>query len=226
MQMQMPTPTFASLGNMTTPTSAPPALGTILDTVGYGAALLRGELVRLRALDPADLPLLEAWWSDPSASLLQTSTVRPRPEGSAAALFSAWSENADPGSAGFSIESLADGELVGHLTLHGAALPERRATLSIMIGPRATGRGLGTDAVKAAVRYGFEQMGLNRIELRALAMNARALAAYAKAGFVREGTLREAAYFAGGFHDQVVMGILRREWEERGGAGQDGAGRE
>ena len=211
---------------MTTPTSAPPALGTVLDTAGYGTALLRGELVRLRALDPADLPLLEAWWSDPANALLQSNAIRPHPEGSAAALFSAWSANTDPGSAGFSIESLPDGKLAGHLTLHGAALPERCATLSIMIGPHATGRGLGTDAVSTAVRYGFEQMGLNRIELRVLALNARALAAYTKAGFVREGTRREGAYFAGAFHDRVLLGILRREWEDRCGAGQELAGRD
>ena len=183
-----------------------------LDAPGYGAGLLRGSSITLRALDPADLPVLAQWWSDPATSLLQSNTVRPRPAGAAEALFSTWSENKDPGSVGFSIASTADGRLLGHLTLHGAVLPERAATLAIMIGPQFTGQGFGTDAVRTAVRYGFEQMGLNRLELRTLAVNARARAAYAKAGFVHEGQLRQSAYLAGAFHDQVVMGMLRQDW--------------
>lgn len=147
---------------------------------------------------------------------MQSNAVRPRPDGTSAALFSAWSENKDPGSVGFSIESLADGKLLGHLTLYGAVLPERAATLAILIGPNDTGRGFGTDAVKTAVRYGFEQMGLNRIELRVLAMNQRALAAYAKAGFAREGALRQSVFLAGGFHDQIIMGLLRQDWDALG----------
>ena len=63
------------------------------------------------------------------------------------------------------------------------------------------------------VRYAFLAMGLNRIELRTFAFNTRARRAYERVGFVQEGIRREAAWIAGGFADDVVMGLLRSEWE-------------
>ena len=79
-----------------------------------------------------------------------------------------------------------------------------------MIGEAAyRGRGYGTDAVRALVRFGFDQMNLHRVWLQAFAFNPAGLAAYRKAGFVEEGRLREELYQDGGYHDVVVMGVVR-----------------
>ena len=45
------------------------------------------------------------------------------------------------------------------------------------------------------------------------AHNERAQAAYRKAGFVEEGRLRQAMYREGVYHDILVMGLLRDEFE-------------
>ena len=92
-------------------------------------------------------------------------------------------------------------------------LPERVGTLGVLIRPDDVGRGYGTDAVRTMVAYGFRAMGLNRIQLDTFAFNTRARRAYAKAGFVEEGVRREALFIDGGFADEVVMAILRREWD-------------
>lgn len=119
----------------------------------------------------------------------------------------------DPGSAAFGIEPVPNGELPDHPTLDGAVLPERVAIRGIMIGPHAANKGCGSGAVETAVRCDFEQMGLNRIELPLLSENQPAHAACgAHAGFAREGVLRQSVIVAGGYHDQVVMGILPRDW--------------
>ncbi|WP_345372551.1 GNAT family N-acetyltransferase [Frondihabitans cladoniiphilus] len=138
--------------------------------------------------------------------------MRPRPEGAAAEMFREWSANTGPGSVGFSVCSLATDELVGHATLYGAALPWRAGTLAILLGPDFTDRGLGTDAVRTLVRYGFLEMALNQIELRVWAFNARARRAYAKAGFVEEGVRRQVVFHDGEFHDEVIMAVLAAEW--------------
>jgi RimJ/RimL family protein N-acetyltransferase len=177
----------------------------------YGRDLLVGESVRLRALEERDIVHLERWWTDPEWQQLQQATVRPRPEGATGDLFRRWSRNDEPGAAGFSIQSL-QGEFVGHVSLWGAALPVRAAALSIVIGPNHVGTGFGPDAVRIMVRYGFLAMGLNRIELSVWAFNTRARRAYEKAGFVEEGVRREAAFVNGEFADEVVMGLLRRDW--------------
>jgi RimJ/RimL family protein N-acetyltransferase len=109
------------------------------------------------------------------------------------------------------VQSL-QGEFVGHVTLWGATLPTRAAELGVIIGPNHVGTGYGPDAVRVTARYGFLSMGLNRIELRTPAFNTRALRAYEKAGFVQEGARRERVFVNGAFADEVVMGLLRRDW--------------
>jgi RimJ/RimL family protein N-acetyltransferase len=179
----------------------------------FGEALLLGDQVRLRPLLESDLPVLEAWWEDPKWQPLQQLTVRPRPAGSSVEMFRRWSSNDGHGAAGFSIEARETGEFVGHITLFGASLPVREATLAIIVGPDHVGHGIGTDAVRTMVRYGFLVMGLNRIELRTFAYNSRARRAYARAGFVEEGIRREAVFVAGGFTDEVIMSVLRADWD-------------
>ncbi|WP_181149785.1 GNAT family N-acetyltransferase [Arthrobacter sp. MYb227] len=183
------------------------------DAVTYGTNVLCGDKIRFRALAESDLPLLEKWWGLPEWSVLQQTTIRPCPAGSTAEMFKQWSINSTPGSIGLSIETRESGSFIGHVTLYGASMPERAATLAIILAPEETGKGYGTDAVKTAIDYGFLQMGLNRIELRVWAFNQRAHKAYSNAGFTEEGRLREVLYFNGTHHDAIVMSILRSEWK-------------
>lgn len=178
----------------------------------YGDGILAGELIRFRPLREADLADLERWWTDPAWAVLQSSTVRPRPADSAAELFRDWSANKEPGSVGFSVVSQADDTLLGHVALYGAALPSRSATAAIVIGSEHTGRGYGTDAMRTLIRYGFEEMGLNRIGLEVWAFNTRAIASYTKAGFVEEGRRRQVVFHGGRYYDEVLMSILAPEW--------------
>jgi RimJ/RimL family protein N-acetyltransferase len=98
--------------------------------------------------------------------------------------------------------------------------PENRnARLGIMIGDKSYwSQGYGTDAMLTLLRFGFEEMNLNRIDLTVDAENARAIRCYQKCGFVGEGRLREARYQRGKYGDQLVMSVLRDEFYERWGA--------
>lgn len=187
-------------------------LATAEDAEAYGPGVLRGSRVRLRPLQEADVPVLDAWWALPEWQGLQQSTVRPRPPGSFSGTVRRWSANDDRQGVGFSVAALGGEGLVGHVTLWGARLPERDAHLAVLIGPDHVGRGYGTDAVRVLIRYGFLVMGLNRIQLEVYAYNTRARRAYARAGFVEEGTRRDAVFIDGSFADEVVMSVLRREW--------------
>lgn len=189
-------------------------LGSVGDALSYGEALLVGERVRLRQLQEDDLPFLEEWWELPAWSVLQQYTVRPRQVGVTSDDFRRWSENKGPEAVGFSIESLESKQFVGHVTLWGARVPERTATLGIIIGPDFTRQGLGADATRVAVGYGFRQLGLNRVELRCAAFNTVGLRAYLRAGFKEEGRRREALFMDGEFHDEVMMGLVLSDWQD------------
>ena len=85
-----------------------------------------------------------------------------------------------------------------------------------MIGEKAYwSKGYGSDAVATLVRFGFEEMNLNRIELRVFDFNERAQASYRKCGFVEEGRMRQSHYADGAYCDVVVMSVLRDEWVSR-----------
>jgi RimJ/RimL family protein N-acetyltransferase len=177
----------------------------------YGAALLRGDSVCLRATTEQDLTTLARWWSNPDWATLQQATLKPRTPAAIRDMFEAWSRNDSSEGAGFSIEN-AEGQLVGHATLWGAALPTRIAKYAIMVGPEFAGRGLGTDATRVMLRYAFHELGAHKVELETWAYNSRAERAYEKAGFVREGIRRAAVFHNGEFHDAILMGVISEDW--------------
>jgi RimJ/RimL family protein N-acetyltransferase len=79
--------------------------------------------------------------------------------------------------------------------------------------------GYGCDAIVTLLRFGFHEMGLNKVWLHVYEFNERARACYKKCGFVVEGTLRENAYREGKYIDTITMGILRSEFDAlHGGA--------
>jgi RimJ/RimL family protein N-acetyltransferase len=185
---------------------------SISDAHDYGGRLFVHGAIRLRELRDEDLPQLVSWWRDPSSAALQAGMVRLRPTATVEDQFRSWSSNKDFSAVGYSICRSDDGALLGHATLYGAGLPDRCATLAIIIGGPFVGQGYGTSAVRAMVDYGFAAMGLHRIELTAWAFNDRALASYRSAGFVEEGRRRNAVLHDGMFHDQVLMSVLEDEW--------------
>jgi RimJ/RimL family protein N-acetyltransferase len=185
------------------------------DALGYATSVLEGERVRLRELHLDDLPQLDAWWRDPAVLLFDSDAVRPRPEGAPTELFRRWSANEDPASVGFSVVARDEGTLLGHVGLFNISRKDRNAEVNIVLGPPHQGRGYGTDAMRVLVRYGFLELGLHRIELAVFAFNERALAAYTTAGFVLEGRRRQRVFHGGAFHDDLVMAILRPDWEQQ-----------
>lgn len=109
---------------------------------------------------------------------------------------------------------LKDGDRhIGNCGFNSIDLANRNAHFGILIGERdAWGQGFGGEAAKLILGYGFEQLGLRRIELFVFSFNERARKAYEKAGFVLEGTKRESYFRDGSFHDTLVMSILEHEW--------------
>jgi ribosomal-protein-alanine N-acetyltransferase len=75
------------------------------------------------------------------------------------------------------------------------------------------GQGIMTEAIRAIVAFGFEHMGLNRIEADADARNPTSGRVLEKVGFRREGIQREQFYENGSFNDLMLFALLRRDYE-------------
>lgn len=180
----------------------------------YGSTLLRGDRITLHATTDEDIQTLVEWWQLDEWAMLQQTTVVPRASADIAAMFAQWSKNDQPGGVGLSVRNEA-GALIGHATLWGGSLPSRIATFAIIIGPPFVGKGYGPDVTSTMLRYGFDELGLHKIELQALTFNTHAIRAYEKAGFVREGVRRSCVFHGGTYFDQVHMGILEQEYRAR-----------
>ncbi len=106
-----------------------------------------------------------------------------------------------------------NGAFAGEIRLDNVNAQDRRATMAIGIGnPALLGKGFGTEAIDLLLNHAFGDMGLHRIGIRVLAYNRRAIRAYEKCGFVIEGRERETAYVNGSWHDDIMMGLLDREF--------------
>lgn len=88
----------------------------------------------------------------------------------------------------------------------------RQAEIGYWIASDRAGRGLMTEAASAVVEFGFETLGLHRIELRAGTENFGSIRVAEKLGFSREGTLRESGMDAlGERHDHHIFGLLETD---------------
>ena len=82
------------------------------------------------------------------------------------------------------------------------------------IGSDFQGSGLNRDMKFLILKYGFETLGLNRIELKADERNHRSRQAILGIGATREGVLREhIKLHDGNIRNTVYYSILRAEWE-------------
>ena len=106
-----------------------------------------------------------------------------------------------------------NGVFAGEIRLDNVNALDKRATMAIGISnPALLGKGFGTEAITLLLKHAFGDMGLHRIGIRVLAYNKRAIRAYEKCGFIIEGRERETAYVSGSWHDDIMMGLLDREF--------------
>ena len=168
-----------------------------------------GRLVRLRAREPEDEPLLHGWFNDPQVTEY---LARRYPESHASTLQRLQPDPKWGRSAGFAIERLDDGRCIGEVFLGSISDEDRSARLGIAIGDRASwDGGFGTDAMRTVCRFGFEMMNLHRIELAVDGENARARRVYEKVGFRVEAELRDRRYKVGRYRIDLLMGLLEGE---------------
>lgn len=91
-----------------------------------------------------------------------------------------------------------------------------RVTLIKRIAVSNPGHGIGRALLNAVVDTAFNETDVWRLWLGVFPDNIRAQKSYAAAGFQPEGVARGSAFFGGVHRDELVMALLRPEWEARG----------
>lgn len=173
---------------------------------------LHTDRLLLRGPVAGDLPALLAIYGDPVVARFLSA-----PAWATEAQAEHWLARMQAGHAnGSSLQLMlvpADGgAAIGTCTLFQFHRESRRAEIGYVLGPPHWGQGYMHEALRALVAYGFDTLGLRRLEADIDPRNAASARSLERLGFTREGRLRERWEVAGEISDSDLYGLLRREW--------------
>ena len=177
--------------------------------------MITGKKVRLRALERSDLPKICQWLNDEEVMYYWAHPGNTTSLAEVERWFDDELERRRQDRKDYIIETL-DGVAIGRISYEHLSIKGRNAELGILIGEKDYwDKGYGTDAVMTLLNYLFNELQLHKVYLSTQSYNTRAQRCYEKCGFVREGVHRESAFVKGKYYDSLIMGILRREFNQR-----------
>lgn len=121
------------------------------------------------------------------------------------------------------LERKEDGKLLGFCTLFSFHEESRRAEIGYGLAYSAWGHGYMNEALVALVRYGFDELSLNRIEADIDPRNDASRKSLERLGFIKEGHLRDRWIVGGEVSDSGLYGLLLSDWKRREGDQPRGA---
>jgi RimJ/RimL family protein N-acetyltransferase len=111
----------------------------------------------------------------------------------------------------FAIRQAAGAVLIGCVGLRDIDREHLQAELGFWIGREWWGQGYAREAAAAVMRFGFEQLGLNRIYAHHMARNPAAGHVLLHLGMQQEGVLRERVRKWGVYEDVILYAILSED---------------
>lgn len=104
---------------------------------------------------------------------------------------------------------------IGNVNIQEIDWINRTAHVPIIIGDKNEwGKGYATEARFLALKFCFEERNLNRIYALVLEYNIPSLKMLEKCGYKKEGVLRNSIYKSGVYHNQIIMGLLKEDFDE------------
>jgi RimJ/RimL family protein N-acetyltransferase len=172
----------------------------------------------LRPFALSDAPEVERLAGERAIADTTINIPHPYPPGAAAE----WIESHAPAYRAGTLHSFAvvereSGNLVGAVGLVVKAA-HRRAELGYWIGVAWWNRGYATEAARAALRYAFETLGLNRVQATHFLRNQASGRVMRKLGMTHEGCSRQYFLKWDRFEDVERYAILRNQWPAPGAA--------
>jgi [ribosomal protein S5]-alanine N-acetyltransferase len=176
-----------------------------MSAIDYPARPLSDGVLTLRPFRADDVPIMVAELNEEE---IDRWTMVPQPYGPQDAhAFLAQSEamREQGRSIGFAIEG---DRLLGSIDLRVTDPEQRRGELGYLVHRRARGRGAATRAVRLVSAWGFERLGLERLEIYVQPGNEPSCRVAEGAGFRREGLLRSHRIQRGGRSDMILYARL------------------
>lgn len=183
-------------------------------TPDYSHYFWQGEKTRLRPwrLEDAELRFM-ASLDSPTVALYQDGIELP----TSVELQKEWLEKKaglkDDGMIRFAMENL-DGVTVGWVTLHSRDQKNGTFGFGVAVYRDYRGHGNAVDAVLTLLKYGFWEQRYQKCNSMCLHSNKASIRMHQKLGFIEEGRIRRTCFYNGQYHDDVLFGMTREEFDE------------
>ena len=168
-----------------------------------------GKKVYLRAMELSDMEIYRKMTNDPNTERLLGGWSFPV----SVKEQMAWYENAvvDKKNLRFTIVVQDTEEVIGMVNLVDIDWKNGSAFQGIRLGNQK-GKGYGTDAVMASMKYAFEELRLVRLDGSFIEYNVASQKMYQKCGWSIEGRKKKAYFCEGKHYDLLVAGITDEEY--------------
>lgn len=173
--------------------------------------MLKGNKVKLIAIEKSDLPLLMEWRNKPE----YRKYFREYRELNDA-LQNKWYENQvinDPATIMYSIKNMDD-ELIGCCGLAYINWVQRNADLSLYIGWKncyIDDEGFAEESTILLLKYAFNELNLHKIWTEIYEFDSKKLKLYKKLNFKIDAQLRDNYFYDGKYWDSYILSILSNE---------------
>ena len=123
----------------------------------------------------------------------------------------------DPNWFSLVIELKAEQKVIGHVGISFIKIEEhKQGMVGWVLARKYQGQGLATEAAKALINVGFNELGFHRIYARTGKDNERSWKLMERLGMRREAHLRESHIVKSKWRDEFIYAILADEWRARG----------
>lgn len=106
--------------------------------------------------------------------------------------------------------------VIGCVTLWNLQKTDACAELGYEMHPVFEGKGFMSEAVQEVLSFGFDLLGLQRVEALPLARNHSSRQLLERIGFDLEGIMRQKICFHGEYLDQCIYSLLKPQWQKVG----------
>lgn len=112
----------------------------------------------------------------------------------------------------FGIFLLDTGKHIGNIKIGNINFIHRFGDIGLLIGDKNYwSKGYGTEAIKLATRYAFEDLNLRCIIAGIYSNNIGSYRAFLKAGYEQVGVYRKKRFFNGSYVDEIIMQKLKED---------------
>jgi len=174
--------------------------------------MLTGKKIYLSALNKESLEQLRQWRNQPDLRKYFREYREISKE-----MQQLWFDNEvlkDPNQVNFEIHDIETNKLLGHCGLYYINWIHRRTEFGIYIGDaKYRNGGYGSDALRTLIKYGFEDLNLNKIWCEVYDNN-EAIDIYRHIGFKDEGTLRQNVFKNNKYSDSYILSFLKEEYDD------------